>query len=168
MLQNSQSPDTSDRARFSLTNDLLIRLLTRRKVWSRSTSFPKLGRWRSTTESSKLRWGHLHLLYSQHQVDGDHRQFTILSNLALQCYSRAHPRSGRWLVGFGWAWLLGWVRNPTMPNPTNQKLIHARASPETKQRAMQRMVIPQTPCRIDVIEERGGVYCHHQLYENTH
>ena len=30
------------------------------------------------------------------------------TNLALQGYSHAHPRSGRWLVGFGWGVVVGY------------------------------------------------------------
>ena len=50
------------------------------------------------------------------------------TNLALQGHSRVHPRSGRWLgaMGFGWGVVV---------------VIRAGASLETKQRAMQRMVI---------------------------
>ena len=72
----------------------------------------------------------------------------LSNNLALQGYSRAHPRSGRCLVmvGFGWGVVVGWGEN-TPPNHTqpNQKPIRARTSPGTKQRAMRRMVSLATP-----------------------
>ena len=49
-----------------------------------------------------------------------------LHNLALQGYSQAHPRSGRWLVGFGWGVVVGsHPTNPHAPNPT--KNLFARA-----------------------------------------
>ena len=37
----------------------------------------------------------------------DYLLFLFKVNLALQGYLRAHPRSGRWLVGFGWGVVVG-------------------------------------------------------------
>ena len=47
----------------------------------------------------------------------------FMTNLALQGYSRAHSRSGRWLVGFRWGVVVGYGENthPTKPHPTQPK-----------------------------------------------
>ena len=70
----------------------------------------------------------------------------IFCNLALRGYLRANSRSGRWLFEFGWSVVVGlgenFTLNQTTPNPTKNLFKRAHLqSPETKQRAMQRMVI---------------------------